>query len=156
MGLVARAADDGSIPDITDPWPVKDVSCCESWKHIGPQTDCSRLSMLPLLAVSCWLLSSNGSSGLLRFCTASSRSSKRPRQSVSASCPSSLVSCSSSSGKSFTLPPCLGKQANKQTVLFSCQSWSSPCLCLPKSQSTFLRIWLISCNGSPSGLLLVF
>ncbi|EDU47916.1 chitin synthase D [Pyrenophora tritici-repentis Pt-1C-BFP] len=25
MGLVARAAEDGSIPDITDPWPVKDI-----------------------------------------------------------------------------------------------------------------------------------
>jgi hypothetical protein len=36
--VVARAEVDGSIPDIDDPWPAKDVSILTA-NHVYPETD---------------------------------------------------------------------------------------------------------------------
>lgn len=52
MGLVARA-DENGIPDITDPWPTKDVSVSPAKPVVCKQTDAGRLFTFPSLPLSC-------------------------------------------------------------------------------------------------------
>ena len=50
--VVARAEVDGSIPDIDDPWPAKDVSILTA-NHVYSETDYCRLPTLLSSVVSC-------------------------------------------------------------------------------------------------------
>ena len=150
MGVFARAIDH-SIPDFTDPWPVKDVS------NSLTRNGCAELTLSDCLRCHHW--HSHGRC-FARMVPLGRRLSVLHCQGVPESrdnqCSHSVhflrypLLLSSVSTTFLATRPCL-----TVPVPFSCLSWSLPCLSRRKSRSTFPRIWLTFFNGSLSGRLLV-